>query len=369
MTSPKPIVFVGEAMGKDEAKLGAGFVGASGAELIRMLAEASVITLTAYDRDYIHRYYQTSDPELINAIWALHPEIYRTNVFQQHPPRNDLEFFCGPKAESIPGYPALLKSKYVRQDFEPELDRLADELIRQDPNLVVCLGNTALWALAGRLGITKLRGTTLLSTHTATDFKLLPTFHPAAILRQWENRPTVIADLMKAARESAYPEIRRPHREIWIEPSLEDLRTFYHTHIIGCDLLSVDIETAGNRVTCIGFAPSPRLAIVVPFDDDRKPGGNYWPDRSTEKQAWGIIRTILRRADIKKLFQNGAYDIAFLWRSMGLATYGAAEDTMLLSHAEQPEALKGLGYLGSIFSDEGAWKHMRKKHETIKRDD
>ena len=37
------------------------------------------------------------------------------------------------------------------------------------------------------------------------------------------------------------------------------------------------------------------------------------------------------------------------------------------ANALQPEGLKGLGYLGSIYSDEGAWKHMRKKDETIKR--
>ena len=79
------------------------------------------------------------------------------------------------------------------------------------------------------------------------------------------NRPTVIADLMKAKRESLYPEIRRPAREIWIEPSLNDIRTFISQHIARCRLLSVDIETSGQRITCIGFAPSREIAIVIPF--------------------------------------------------------------------------------------------------------
>jgi hypothetical protein len=52
---------------------------------------------------------------------------------------------------------------------------------------------------------------------------------------------------------------------------------------------------------------------------------------------------------------------------MKIKVLGAAEDTMLLSHALHPESLKGLGYLGSVYSSEAAWKHMRKKHETIKR--
>ena len=48
---------------------------------------------------------------------------------------------------------------------------------------------------------------------------------------------------------------------------------------------------------------------------------------------------------------------------------GAEEDTMLLHHALYPESLKGLGFLGSIYCDEGAWKGMRKGTETIKRED
>lgn len=364
----KPIVLVGEAPGQDEDRYGQSFVGPSGIELLRMLGEAGVITLSSIDRDYIRRYYTNSDPGCTAAIWDLHPEVYRTNVFSQHPPKNDLEFFCGGKADGIPGYPALLKSKYVRTEFEPELDRLCREILDRDPNLVICLGNSALWTLAGRTGITKLRGTTLLSTHTVADFKLLPTYHPAAVLRQWELRPTVIADLMKAARESHFPEIRRPQREIWIEPTIDDIESYIKTHIRGCDLLSVDIETTGSRITCIGFAPSPRSAIVIPFDDSRSKDGSYWPTREAESKCWGLVRSILEDGTIRKLFQNGAYDIAFLLRAYGIKTLGAKEDTMLLSHALHPESLKGLGYLGSIYSDEGSWKHMRKKEETIKRD-
>lgn len=51
---------------------------------------------------------------------------------------------------------------------------------------------------------------------------------------------------------------------------------------------------------------------------------------------------------------------------MGIAD---SDDTMLLHHALQPEALKSLGYLGSIYTDEGNWKQMREKVKTIKRED
>jgi len=363
----KPILIVGEAYGDAETKLNFPFVGASGVELLRILNEASIITLTSIDNEYIRNYYKRNDPKLLQAIWKMHPEVRCTNVFNLHPARNDIEHFCGPKAEAIPGYPALVKSKYVSTLYQSQLDRLANDVMDLDPNLVICLGNTALWALAGKTGISKLRGTTLYSTHTVLDFKLLPTYHPSAVLRQWELRPTTIADLMKAKRESFSDKIIRPEREIWIEPTLDDVERYIETYINGCDLLSVDIETSGTRITCIGFAPSAGSAIVIPFDDWRAKDGNYWPTRNAESKCWTLIRRVLADASIPKLFQNGMYDIAFLWRAYGIATYGARQDTMLLQHALQPEALKGLGYLGSIYSDEGSWKHMRKKDETVKR--
>jgi len=359
---------LGEAMGDNELRIGRGFVGASGVELLRMLNEAGALTLTAMDHDYINKYFQTSNPLLIDAVWNMHPEFYRSNVFQLHPPGNKIEALCGPKGEGIPGYPALVKGKFVRKEFAGELERLGDELVEHNPNLVICLGNSALWALSGTTGVSKLRGSTRASTHTVADFKLLPTYHPAAVLRQWELRPVTVADLMKAAREAEYPEIRRPQREIWIEPSIEDILAFTEQFIKPCEILSVDIETSRSRVTCIGFSPDPSRAIVVPFDDSRSKGKCYWPSAGIEIQAWQIVRGILEDGTIRKVFQNGLYDIAFLWRAYGIKVYGASEDTMLLSHALQPESLKGLAFLGSIFSDEGAWKSERKANETIKRD-
>jgi len=54
---------------------------------------------------------------------------------------------------------------------------------------------------------------------------------------------------------------------------------------------------------------------------------------------------------------------------VGIRVLGAAHDTMLLHHALQPESLKGLGFLGSIYTDHGPWKAERKGTDTIKRDE
>lgn len=339
------IALIGEAWGAEEERERTPFVGSSGYLLTKMLEEANISRA----------------------------DCFLTNVFNFRPFHNKIDTLYGPKLEAIEGYPPIEKSKYIREEFTSELNRLGEELIEVNPNVVVALGNTALWALCGRGAISKIRGTTCLSTHTVAGFKVLPTYHPAAVQRQWELRPVAIADLYKVERESHYPEIRRPKRQVWIEPTLEDLEVFYERYIVPRSIeqgiqLSVDIETAGTQITCIGFGYAD-VSIVIPIFDQRRKGRNYWTTQKDERIAWDFIRHLLSDPRIGKVFQNGMYDIAFLWRSKGIKTFNAKEDTMLLHHALQPESLKGLGFLASVYCDEGNWKSMREKTQTIKKDD
>lgn len=365
----KPILLLGEARGANEERLNSAFVGASGAELLRMLSDAELLKLSASDWAWLRLWYSRADSKALETIWQAHPEFARANVFNLHPPGDKLEAFCGDRREAIPGYPKLGNIGWIRNEFAPELDRLGDEILALDPNVIIALGNTPLWALTGRTGITKVRGTTCLSTHCVSDFKLLSTYHPAAVIRQFELRPVTVLDLYKAHRERDFPEVRRPSVEVWIEPTLADIERFINEQIIGCALLAADIETAGTRITSISFAPRRDVVLVIPFDDDRKPNGCYWESADDERRAWALVCRVLEDPAIPKLFQNGLYDIAFTWRSYGIKTINAKEDTMLLSHAQQPESLKGLGFLGSVYTDHGAWKSERKGVQTIKRDD
>ena len=362
------IFLLGEAKGEHEAKINSTFVGPTGVELLKLLDKAQILKLSSGDYTSINSFYRTNDPTYIHSIWARFSHIHRTNVFQLHPSGNDLKTFCGPKTSAIPGYPPLETSKYVRLEYISELDRLADEIALHNPNCIIALGNTALWALTGSTGIRDARGYTRLATHTAIGWKLLPTYHPTAIFHQYSLRPIVIADLMKAKAQSEFPELCRPERRIWIEPTLQDIEKFFLSEAIQTNLVSVDIETYGSRVTCIGFSPRPDLALVIPFEPGSSGEKNYWSSPEDEATAWKMIKRVLEDPRIPKLFQNGLYDIAFLWRSMKIGVRGAAEDTMLLHHALQPEMNKSLGFLGSLYTDERQWKNMRKWDSTIKRD-
>lgn len=339
------ILILGEAWGEQEAEAQQPFVGKSGWLIKQLLSQTGL----AFDDCYV------------------------TNVFNLQPkPKNDIINLCGSKAEGIPGMPALVRSKYVRAEYVGELRRLYEEINSYNPNVILALGSTAVWALTGIVGIKQARGTTLASSSPATQatgvrlnriFKLLPTYHPATVLRDWTLRPVVLADLAKMKREAAFPEIRRPSRKIWIEPTLEDLAQFEREHIVPAERLSIDIETRGEQITCVGFAPSPDTAIVVPFWTTQ---GNYWATLEDELTAW---RYIARWCSMRpSVFQNGMYDIHRLWRTYGIPCRLASDDTMLLHHALQPEMEKSLGFQATIYTNEASWKFMSRT-DTLKKED
>ena len=147
------LVFVGEAPGRDEDLKGEPFVGRSGQLLDRLVLEEIGLTR---DRFYI------------------------TNVVKSRPPGNR-----DPRPDEI-------------EACRPWLERQLDLI---DPIVVVTLGNFASkLLLATSDGITKLRG----RTYPYRNGVLIPTFHPAAVLRGGgEPMAKVRADLIRVKQALA----------------------------------------------------------------------------------------------------------------------------------------------------------------------
>ena len=264
------IMFVGEAPGGEEEYKGEPLVGISGQFFTRCLSRAGL------DR----------------------AQCRLDNVFQDRPPSNKFhDEWCRSKKEVSEEYTSLRDAlvtacphyewpakynwssvssgKYVLPEHLPELQRLREEILRVRPNVIVALGGTALWALCGVSGITKQRGTVTTSTLVEGQ-KVLPTWHPAGVLRVFSRRFEMIADFAKAKEEMEFPEIRRPSRKIWIDPTLDDLAEFKRLYLDRSKIISFDTETARKQITCITFAPSNNLALAIPFVDYTKPGYTYW---------------------------------------------------------------------------------------------
>lgn len=338
---PARIVFVGEAPSNEELEQGKPFVGPAG----RIFN--SILRVAGMNR----------------------AEFGVTNVFDEKLPENSIKHWVVPskeaKAAKIDTIPPIAGG-YLHPDHRGHLDRLAREIKEWQPNVIVPLGGTALWAFTGQTGITSYRGTVMPATLLTPGAKLVPSFHPQAVQYQWKLFTVVVRDFLKAYQEANRgPEIIYPERRLYIEPTLADL-VAWEPLLVNTDLLSVDVETYADQITCISFAPSVRDAYVIPFFDKRNVDRNYWRTVFDEATAWKFVRRVLA-SPVPKLGQNFTYDTYRLLGKYHIAPRNYLHDTRLLHHAIYPELPKDLGFMGSSYTSQGAWKHWGKKGD--KKDD
>lgn len=365
------MLLVGEAWGENEAKMRQPFVGYSGKELFKMLGEAMplvgpieharVCDLFRYDLAWANSRQQ----------WLNEAGIGITSVFNFQPPANRVIELTVKKKELPQGYnlpPISSKGLYLDPQFVPGLDRLGKEIEFLKPNIVVALGNTALWALTGQINIGSVRGTV---AQLASGQKFISTYHPMAVMHNWEQRPIVVMDLMKAAREALRSNMVLPQRQVIVNPTLDEMLEWTEQTLANLpSRLGADCETAKGLISCISFARSKSESLVIPFAKsvNGRFAGSYWATEQEEFLAWDCVKRLFE-APCDKVFQNGLYDLRYIL-PIGIRPTRLNEDTMLLHHAHYPEMLKGLGFLGSIYTDEASWKLMRRKRtDTEKRDE
>lgn len=307
-------------------------------------------------------------------------DCYLTTVFKEKPVMPDMSDWTHTKTELKAmglktSAPPIAKGRYLHPDRFRALGELREELEAVRPNIVLALGSVPLWALTTETSIMKNRGSVLMS-NLVEGQKVLSTYEPYKLIKQWELYPIISVDYQKAAKLSHTRENIIPSRQIWIRPTLDDMEQYWEEHLSREDgPIAVDIETQQKQITCIGFASSSTSAIVVPFwnTKQRWEAGSdvfhYWKTPEEEVRAMQFCKRVLdhRRP---KVFQNGMYDLTYLWKVWGMPTRNPQHDTMLLHHSIQPELLKGLGFLGSVYTMEPSWKHMRKTAmDTEKRDE
>ena len=315
---------------------------------------------------------------MLKAWWS-QQNIFITNTFSLRPgDNNKIENLCVKKAEAVEElqdlygvtqYPFMpLSGKYILPRYFVELYRLRKELLEVKPNLVLTCGATAMWALSGASTISKLRGAVATSDFIPGQ-KFLPMFHPAFVMRNWSARPICVADLLKAKREQEFSELRRPNRYVHVDPTIEEVEAYCDNIITNPPkILGCDIETVRDQLEMISFATSTTMSMSIPLIDKSKPNWNYWESIEDEVRAWKAITDVLH-SEVGKCWQNGAaFDLVRL-NALGIKVNANRDDTMLLSHSLYPEMQKGLAFLGSIHTNEVAWKLMRRKRQDVEKRD
>lgn len=302
-------MIVGEAPGAEEEVRGTPFVGTSGQELTRMLHEAGI----------------------------LRTECYLTNVCKYRPPGNDLETF-------------FLDSKMTQPN---ELLKEGMEELRQDieqikPKIIIAMGNEPMWALLGHRLITKWRGSMLMFG----DSMLMPTIHPAAILREWSWRSIVIQDLKKAKHWSDHGAWPDPDYKFQVRPSFETAMDTLGMLIKRADespapvKLASDIETRMTYISCHGIAWSRSEALCIPNMCVERPHG-YWTAEE-DLYIWERERSLLTHPNVEIIGQNYLYDAQYFARRKGYVPR-LKHDTMFQQHVAWAGMKMGLDFLSSMY--------------------
>lgn len=144
------IMLIGEAAGAEEDRLGKPFVGKAGRLLDQLLAGAGI------DRG----------------------DVFITNVVACRPPRNR-----APRSREIAAHAPWLDAQL--------------RIVR--PRLVVALGRTALAFFVPKGKVTELRGKVQQVERAGLELRVLPTYHPAALLRNPDLLPDAEADFRRIA--------------------------------------------------------------------------------------------------------------------------------------------------------------------------
>lgn len=335
---PAKIMIVGEAPGENEVREGVPFVGASGQELSRMLQEAG-----------IHR-----------------NQCFLTNVVRIRPPGNDISHFIAGAKKDITPQHVYVRDKAVMPCVVDGIELLKREIEMCRPNVILAFGNVALWALTGQSGITSWRGSVMeCDLPLALDYKpkVIPSYHPAAIMRQWTWRQIGVHDMRRAKTQSEFREVIRPEYKFIIRPDFETAASVLKMLIdrldAGTAKVSADLETRAGHIACAGFAWSKTEAICIPLMCTERVEG-YW---SADEETFLVylMSKILRHKNCELVGQNFLYDAQYTYRSWGVIP-NLIRDTMLSQHACFSNMQKGLDFLSSMYCEHHLyWKDEGKE--------
>jgi len=143
------LMFIGEAPGEEEDRTGRPFVGRAGKKL----------------------------DEMITAMGLKRADVYITNLLKSRPPANRTP---------------------LPSEVEACSPFLAEQIRKIRPRVIVALGGPATkWLLRTSQGITRLRGTWATYVDGPLVFPVMPTFHPAYLLRNYtlDTRTKVWTDM------------------------------------------------------------------------------------------------------------------------------------------------------------------------------
>lgn len=336
------VMIVGEAWGAEESNQQQPFVGESGRELDRMLAEAGI------ERK----------------------DCFATNIVPARPPGNELYKWFVPTKEARSAKLPTVNGLYPSERIQIGLNNLYAQIEAIKPKLIIGCGNYPFWALSSNVriddskdpsgwkipgGIATWRGSQLLTDVGARGFRYLPIYHPAGILRNWSTRAITVHDLRVRTPLALRHSWSKPSKLYIAPPSFSEATRYLGQMLRRLDNSSVsaavDIETKGPTIACIGLSHDGLSAICIPFLVSKEKGTiveSYWPF-DQEIYLVKMLRAVLNHPNLFIIGQYFAYDVQYLtrwWHTLPRCGH----DTYIAQHVLFPGTPKSLDYLASLYN-------------------
>ena len=337
---PARIMIVGEAPTELDVKRGVPFSDQGGDELGRMLREAGIPRESCFI----------------------------TMACRERPPGNKVSAFFAEKKKEITAKHILVRDRFVLPVVRDGMEILAREIELVQPNVIIAVGNAALWALTGKWGITSWRGSLLevdLPVAVQRPVKVIPIYPPNFLFRQWSWRPVAVHDLRRAAKEAKTDTLIRPDYRFVTRPDYSTatsvlLQLYQQLDSAESPMkLSVDIETRAGHIACIAIAWSTREALCIPLMSATTPDG-YWPIEQETALVFALYQ-ILTHKNCLVIGQNFLYDAQYIYRHWHFLPT-AVRDTMIGQHSLFAGMRKGLDYLSSMYCEHHVyWKDEGKE--------
>lgn len=322
---PARIMIVGEFPTQEEVIKGFPFAGAAGDELSRMLKDAGI--------------YRS--------------ECFMTMALKTRPVAGKLENVIAETKAAITNSHVLLRDKFCLPVVIQSMEVLKREVEMCQPNVIIACGNLAMWMLTGEWGVGSWRSSIMecdLQLNLDYKPKVIPTYAPYTITRQWSWRPIMVHDLKRAKNESLFRSINRVEYDFILRADFATTVDVLSQLIARADSqplkLAVDLETRAGHIACCGIAWTTRNAICIPLMCVERPGG-YW-DLQEESHIVFLLYKLLTHKNVKVVGQNFSYDAQYTYRHWHFIP-NLARDTMLAQHVLFSNMPKSLDYLSSMY--------------------
>lgn len=162
-------------------------------------------------------------------------------------------------------------------------------------------------------------------------FRAVATYHPAFLMRSQSDIPCCISDLKKGTIEP--PEFYN------LRPTLQDVIDFRSPFVC----FDLESNRFTGQITMIGLQFKPFHVMVVPFT------GKYIDEiKRIFRDAKNVVGHNIVGFDLPKLLDH----------DVPLNPEAQIWDTILMQHLLQPDMPHDLAFVGSIFSQKPAWKHL-----------